>query len=128
MTEHADSNGEMGSTALENEVQSLRLKLKAAADENIAFRKALWQLHGHVGLYGDDGEMQCGECVKFGETDYKRAPAAEVIETATRVMQYLHGTWEDGHECASCGEAKPCASDGIVWSCRDCFPSVRVTL
>ncbi len=31
-------------------------------------RQYLWLSHGHVGLYGDDGEMQCGIC----HVDYKR--------------------------------------------------------
>lgn len=25
-------------------------------------RRLLWLNHGHIGLYGDDGEMQCGQC------------------------------------------------------------------
>ena len=27
------------------------------------YRKELWLNHGHHGLYGDDGEMQCIECL-----------------------------------------------------------------
>jgi hypothetical protein len=36
------------------------------------YRERLWLGHGHQGLYGDDGEMQCSLCHPFG--DYKRDP------------------------------------------------------
>lgn len=39
------------------------------------YRKVLWLSHGHSGLYGDDGEMQCGRCRPW---DYKRAPIEEL--------------------------------------------------
>ena len=42
-------------------------------------RKWMWQSHGHDGIYGDDGEMQCGEC----HVDYKREP----IEVVTAAYQ-----------------------------------------
>jgi len=45
-------------------------------DENRRLRKLLWLIHGHQGLYGDDGEMQCGQC----QIDYKRDPI-ETIES-----------------------------------------------
>lgn len=123
MNEHAHSPGEMGNSALENEVQALRAKLRKLESENLAFRKALWLLHGHVGIYGDDGEMQCGECIKFGEPDYKRGDAAHVITAATRVIQYLHGLWEES-SCGTCGQTKPCkAFDGIIMTCQDCWPA-----
>lgn len=34
----------------------------------LKYRKKLWLSHGHSGLYGDDGEMQCGTCL----IDFKR--------------------------------------------------------
>lgn len=34
----------------------------------VKYRCLLWLTHGHDGLYGDDGEMQCGKCV----ADFKR--------------------------------------------------------
>ena len=41
-------------------------------------RLALWAGHGHTGLYGDDGEMQCGACGPIrnpgGLWDYLREP------------------------------------------------------
>lgn len=42
---------------------------------DIALREALWKGHGHTGLYGDDGEMQCGTCL----IDFKRAPPVELV-------------------------------------------------
>lgn len=42
-------------------------------------RKWLWLNHGHDGLYGDDGEMQCGKCRPY---DYLRAPYEQVAEAA----------------------------------------------
>ena len=43
--------------------------------EIIKLREILWLFHGHSGLYGDDGEMQCGEC----RLDYRR-DSIETIE------------------------------------------------
>ena len=47
-----------------------------------ALREHLWLSHGHRGIYGDDGEMQCGECGPFGMYDYKREPLEKVVFTA----------------------------------------------
>jgi hypothetical protein len=40
----------------------------------LEFRRLLWQRHGCAGLYGDDGEMQCGSCI----LDFKRQPPSEI--------------------------------------------------
>jgi hypothetical protein len=48
---------------------------KRAEDLEFKYRRALWLRHGHMALYGDDGEMQCGKCV----IDFKRT-SLEVIE------------------------------------------------
>ncbi|KKM98110.1 hypothetical protein LCGC14_1161210 [marine sediment metagenome] len=48
-------------------------------DEAGIFREMLWLNHGHSGMYGDDGEMQCSECmVDYGFWDWKRTPADEI--------------------------------------------------
>lgn len=60
-----------------------RLGREVAAAE-MPFRRALWLLHGHQGIYGDDGEMQCAECQI---TDYKRDPARRVIDMAVKGVQ-----------------------------------------
>ncbi len=44
----------------------------------LLIRSFLWQGHGHEGIYGDDGEMQCGECRR----DYKRDSLHECVESA----------------------------------------------
>lgn len=46
--------------------------------EERALRRVLWQQHGHLGLYGDDGEMQCSEC----RADYLRDPLLDVVGKA----------------------------------------------
>ncbi len=50
-------------------------------------REYLWLSHGHQGVYGDDGEMQCSECAPVW--DYKRAPLAEVIQAATSARRRI---------------------------------------
>jgi len=45
----------------------------------IKLREYLWLSHEHQGLYGDDGEMQCCECARFGVIDYKREDLEKVI-------------------------------------------------
>lgn len=42
------------------------------------YRIHLWLSHGHKGMYGDDGEMQCYSCAKDGNSgDYLRCPLDE---------------------------------------------------
>lgn len=48
-----------------------------ATQENALLRKLLWLRHDAdhaAGLYGDDGEMQCGQCL----IDFKRLPAEDI--------------------------------------------------
>jgi len=52
-----------------------------------ALRRYLWASHGHRGLYGDNGEMQCGECCKFGALDYKKDPIDDVIKAAINARE-----------------------------------------
>ena len=47
------------------------------------YRKELWLNHGHFRQYGDDGEMQCAECLPFGLIDYKR----ELLDKVERVAE-----------------------------------------
>jgi len=42
-------------------------------------REHLWLNHGHEGLYGDDGEMQCAACIPYSVSDYKRQPVEELL-------------------------------------------------
>lgn len=45
-------------------------------DEIKELRKLLWLCHGHSVLYGDDGEMQCGECM----IDFKRHSIEMIVK------------------------------------------------
>jgi len=53
-------------------------------------REYLWASHGHQGLYGDDGEMQCGECAPFGCIDYKREPIEKVITACIKARENVN--------------------------------------
>ena len=48
--------------------------------EQKQLREYLWLSHGHLGLYGDDGEMQCIKC----SADYKRGDIDELISKAIK--------------------------------------------
>lgn len=45
-------------------------------------RREWWLNHGHdfVAIYGDDGEMQCAQCLGI---DYKRTPLPDLYEHVT---------------------------------------------
>jgi len=54
-------------------------RIVALAREIFTLRKMLWLNHGHKGMYGDDGEMQCSECMhELGFWDWKRTPIEEI--------------------------------------------------
>lgn len=42
--------------------------------DSLTLRKLLWLRHGCTGLYGDDGEMQCGTCM----IDFKRMSSKDI--------------------------------------------------
>ena len=49
------------------------------AEEILILRRMLWLSHGHTGMYGDDGEMQCNECEsEYGFWDWKRTDIHEI--------------------------------------------------
>lgn len=55
-------------------------------EEIMILRRLLWLNHGHKWPYGDDGEMQCGECaITFGFFDWKRTPVKEIEK---RISKY----------------------------------------
>ena len=55
------------------------------AEEISILRRMLWLGHGHKGMYGDDGEMQCGECAsEYGFWDWKRTPINEIQSKITK--------------------------------------------
>jgi hypothetical protein len=52
-------------------------------DAEQRLRQYLWLGHGHSGVYGDDGEMQCSQCLAVSRMyDYKRTPLEQVIDAA----------------------------------------------
>jgi hypothetical protein len=53
----------------------------------LELRQMMWLGHGHTGMYGDDGEMQCMECLPFGVVDYKCEPLDKVRETFRAVQR-----------------------------------------
>lgn len=75
---------------------SLALEDAAVTPEEIEMllRREWWINHGHLGIYGDDGEMQCGEC----RVDYKRDPLERVqaachsarLDRAARAIAGFH--------------------------------------
>ena len=59
-------------------------RLAAVRDEATReMREHLWSSHGHVGLYGDDGEMQCSAC----HADYLRDPVDALVILARKAIQ-----------------------------------------
>ena len=55
--------------------------------ENKILRELLWRMHGHYfgATYSDDGEMQCGKCLKqYGFYDWKRTPASKIAAMILR--------------------------------------------
>jgi len=47
---------------------------RVKAEAEAPWRRMLWLRHGCIGLYGDDGEMQCGACL----LDFKRMNAGTI--------------------------------------------------
>jgi len=72
------------------------------AREILELRKMLWLGHGHKGIYGDDGEMQCGECMtEYGFYDWRREPIEEIkskIEATNlkRLLERAKGSNKNG--------------------------------
>ncbi len=59
-------------------------EMESDRNEAMVWRRLLWLNHGHTGMYGDDGEMQCQECLReYGFWDWKTISAAEVESKMT---------------------------------------------
>ena len=71
------TRSELEARIAELEAENTRLRECADAMEQ-RYRALMWNSHGHQLRYGDDGEMQCGECSQYGCWDYKNAPLKEV--------------------------------------------------
>ena len=69
--------------------------------EAMILRRLLWLNHGHKGIYGDDGEMQCQECFReYGFWDWKITPALEIeskmMEANIRKFACMQASEVDG--------------------------------
>ncbi len=69
---------------LSQEIMKYTIDMEAKDEEIKAVREYLWLTHGHQGIYGDDGEMQCSLCKPF---DYKRADLLEVVKGAVKSIR-----------------------------------------
>ena len=65
-------------------------KIEDMSSQLLKVREVLWLNHGHSGLYGDDGEMQCGACMtdSWPEKlwDYKRSDIVTLTKKAMGVL------------------------------------------
>ena len=92
----------------------------ARAEADRDWRQALWLGHGHLGLYGDDGEMQCAKCRPMW--DYKRGSIFDTVHAALcaaraegarqerkRIAQQLHdrGWWAMAHRVKAGTDGEP---------------------
>lgn len=71
------------------------------ADVAQQLREYLWLSHGHQGVYGDDGEMQCDQCAPVW--DYKRAPLADVVTAAIAARRAVNLASLMATPCPHCG-------------------------
>lgn len=79
------TTGDLIAADIERKNLAADLVLSAAGERSL--REYLWLSHGHKGVYGDDGEMQCGECFPLSHLyDYKREPLEKLVE-ATRLAR-----------------------------------------
>lgn len=78
-----DENGDPDVGNIHANIRALKANTR---ELELELRKHLWLGHGHTGMYGDDGEMQCMECAKYGCADYKHEPMNKVLE-AFRLAQ-----------------------------------------
>lgn len=74
-------------------------------EENKELRKLLWLRHGCMGLYGDDGEMQCSKCM----IDFKRDSVDKIERHPTPVE--ADARWCDNFRCKF--EGAPCRNFNI---------------
>lgn len=65
---------------------------KLSESEKI-LRKLLWLNHGHIELYGDDGEMQCSRCM----IDFKRDTTEVIKQIFSKQAQKRFEDWSKEH-------------------------------
>ena len=62
----------------------MRDSIAELINDEMEIRRALWSQHGHFGIYGDDDEMQCGECKPA--RDFKREPVIELVRAILSLL------------------------------------------
>ena len=67
-------------------------------------RRQLWLTHGCMGLYGDDGEMQCG---MFPSIDFKRDSLEDIMRRIERHNQRRWELYQVSDEAKSNGRQHP---------------------
>lgn len=72
-------------------------RAKDVSDEMI-LRKLLWLRHGCEGLYGDDGEMQCGVCGIDFKRDTPNQIGARLEAIAWRSLDAMTSICVCGHD------------------------------
>lgn len=99
---------------LESRIAELEGKLREVQEENSLSRRWMWLNHGHTGMYGDDGEMQCSQCLmKYGFWDWKRTSIKEmhdkIAEQALKEecgeVERLRGLLREGIAYVGCQRA-----------------------
>jgi hypothetical protein len=74
---------------LKERQEQARAEIKQAEGETATIRKELWLGHGHEGLYGDDGEMQCQGF------DFKRDTIERCFEHYMRALREREAKWRE---------------------------------
>jgi len=75
-------------------------------------RSLLWLNHGHAGLYGADGEMQCPQCA----LDFKRDSVERICEVfvlrGMKLMEEVNNKITKQQKCCVCGTTENLHKDG----------------
>ena len=83
-------------------------------------RKLLWAMHGHKGIYGDDGELQCHQCWhEYGFYDWKREPIENILKGIQEGnLRKLANPSLKADKLPSCQDCGP-AGQSLPPSCTD---------
>lgn len=74
---------EGSNSALSQSRQAIERVMGGAEIDEGKIREYLWLSHGHQGLYGDDGEMQCGQCL----LDFKRDSFDRIVSQLIQLKE-----------------------------------------
>lgn len=65
-------------------MDSLNMDKSNLPKNELILRRLLWANHGHMGLYGDDGELQCQEC----PVDFLRDSVDRIADVLSEAALY----------------------------------------